>query len=440
MNSAQTTLFQDATRYKVERVVTPRAEQQAVKAQQKSPLTYILDQQKYRTREDLKTLRMAIENADNIVNYNREDLNRIYRECMRDPNLAGQWESRKMKTKEKKFRIIKPGGKDNNPTLSATLEANWFMDLIDALLDSKLYGFTPIEMGPLVEGMFLNYSVKSNLGVTKYYDPVNILDRDNVKPELGIITSSPANNTGISFYDPRYTDQILIIGKVHDYGIMYSLVKYILFKDNCLANWSEWAEIFGMDKRVGYTDTDGEDRKRFIQAIKNLGTNAYGVFTKNDKVEFLGTNRTDAFQVYKEFVDYVDQQVAKRIWGQDVVTNNTGRVVGTTGENIADMYGSNDAKFVKNFVNTRLFPFMENLGFNWQGHIFDWDLSEKVTMVERATIDKQIADMGFDIDEKYIVDTYGVPVKKKEMPEPGAMNPIQKAKAIKNMYDGLELD
>jgi len=429
MSDTQLPLFKDALKYQVE--VTPRASYEMVKATKKSPIKYILEQQQFRTREDLRTLRLAIENAENIINYNREDLHRIYRECMRDPNLSGQWESRKMKTKEKEFKILQPGGKDENEKLTKVLEASWFMDWIDACLDSKLWGFTMMETGPLLEGMFLNYQV----GI-KYYDPINIIDRDNVKPELGIITNTPGQNTGISFSDPRFTDQLMFVGKTHDFGIMYSLVKYILFKDNCLANWSEWAEVFGMDKRIGKTDTDGEDRTRFIEAIKNLGTNAYGVFTKNDEVEFMGTQRTDAFKVYYELNHYIDEQVAKRIWGQDVVTNNTGRVVGETGENVANMYGDNDAKFIKHLVNTRLFPFMENLGFNWEGCSFDWDTTEKVPLKDKAEIDAKIATMGFEIDPKYITDTYGVPVKKKEL-EP-ATTPLQTAKELKNLYAGMD--
>jgi len=430
MSDAQLPLFKDALKYQVE--VTPRASYEMVKATTKSPIKYILDQQKFRTREDLRTLRLAIENAENIINYNREDLHRIYRECMRDPNLSGQWESRKMKTKEKEFKVLKPGGIDEDLDKTKILQATWFMDWIDACLDSKMWGFTMMETGPLLpEGIFLNYQV----GI-KYYDPINIIDRDNVKPELGIITNTPGQNTGISFSDPRFTDQLMFVGKTHDFGIMFSLVKYILFKDNCLANWSEWAEVFGMDKRIGYTDTDGEDRTNFITAIKNLGTNAYGVFTKNDKVEFMGTTRTDAYKVYLELNNYIDEQVAKRIWGQDVVTNNTGRVVGETGENVANMYGDNDAKFIKHLVNTRLFPFMENLGFNWEGCEFDWDTTEKVPLKDKADIDSKIAAMGFEIDPKYITDTYGVPVKKKEL-EP-ATTPLQTAKELKNLYAGMD--
>lgn len=434
---SQIPLFQQAQRYTVEAVLPAKAE---IAKPKKSPITYILEQQKFRTREDLRTLRLAIEAAGNILNFDRQDLHRIYRECMRDSELQSQWESRKMKTKEKEFRIKdNPDSKTENKTKTKVLQSSWFFDWIDAALDSKLWGFTPIEFGPMVEGKFFPYEVNGKL-----YDAINVLDRDNVKPELGIITSMPAMSTGIKFSDPTFSDNLMFIGKINGepvqkWGIMYSLVKIIMFKDNCLANWSEWAEVFGMDKRIGKTDTDGEDRLRFIQAIKNLGTNAYGVFTKNDEIEFMGTQRTDAYKVYNEFVKYVDEKIAKRIWGQDVVNNNTGRVVGTVGENVANMYGDNDAKFVANLVNERLFPLMQQLGYNWGSAFFEWDTTEKLSLKDKAAIDASIArDMGMDIDEKYITDTYGVPVKKKEIPTEGGTNPLETAKALKNLYAGMD--
>lgn len=423
-------MFHTAHSYKVEVIHPSNAYDVAVK-KKKSPVKYILDQQKFRTREDLRTLRIAIDNAGNKINFNREDLHRIYRECLRDPNLSSQWESRKMKTKEKQFRVISPSGKEDIEK-TKVLEKPWFFDWMDASLDSKLWGFTMMEFGTLIDGCFLNYQAETTNGL-RYFDPVNVIDRDNVKPELGIITSSPGESFGIRFDDPSYTDQIMFVGKTHDWGLLFKCVKYILFKDNCLSNWSEWAEVFGMDKRVGYTDTDGEDRNKFIQAIKNLGTNAYGVFTKNDKVEFLGTNRTDAYKVYDEFVNYVDEQISKVIFGQDVVNNNTGRVVGTVGENVANMYGDNDARFIKALVNDRLFPFMDNLGFSWKGYSFEWDTTEKLSLKDKSEIDERISRMGFDIDEKYISETYGVPVKKKEPVDMG-QDALKTAKELKSMY------
>lgn len=413
--------LQDATNFHIQ--VAPMADLMPVK-EQKSIIKYVLENQKLRVKEDMRTLRMAIDSASNTTSYNREMLHRIYREVMRDPNLSGQWESRKMKTKEKQFKILR--GEAENTDLTDLFERDWFLSWIDACLESKMWGFSLVEFGPMMNNDFFPYMVDK-----KMQDAINIIDRDNVKPELGVITSSPGEFTGISFFDPKYTDNLMFVGKTKDWGMLYKLVKYIMFKDNCLNNWSEWAEVFGMDKRVGYTDAQDRDRTNFIEAMKNLGSNAYGVFSTTDKVEFLGTNRTDAYQVYNSYVQYVDEQVSKCVWGQDVVNNNTGKVVGTVGENVADMYGANDARFIKYLVNYRLFPFLKNLGFQIpEGAIFTWDTAEKLSLKDKAVIDASIArDMGMDINEKYITDTYGVPVTKTEVPDP-----VKNAGLIRNLY------
>lgn len=372
-----------------------------------SPLEYVLAQQKFRTRQDIASLKIAIESANTVTNYNRYLLHQVFRDVIIDTMVDSQWESRKMKTKEKEFRMVKPGGEENE-VLSKVFECPWFIEWMDKALDSKMWGQSLIEFGPLVNGEFLPYQV-DNGTYKRIYDAITVIDRDNVKPEFGIITQTYGNNTGVSFSDPDYKDYLMFIGQTHDFGMLYKLAKYVLFKNNCLGNWSEWIEVFGMDKRVGYTRAQGEERVNFLRAMRDLGNNAYGVFSDGDEVEYIGSQRTDAYKVYLEFLNYVDSQIAKIIQGQDVVSNNTGHVIGEVGENVANMYGDTDAKFIEYLVNHRLIPFMENLGFNFEGHVFEWDNDEKLTMTERAEIDSKIASqMGKNLDEKYIEKTYGV--------------------------------
>jgi|ADGO01.1.fsa_nt_gi Mu-like prophage protein gp29 len=373
-----------------------------------SPIKYILEQQKLRTRQDLLKLRLAIDSAENVTNFDRELLHNIYREVEKDPNLSSNWESRKMKVKEKPFKVVDAEGRENTE-LTKILESPWFFDWVDAALDSKKWGFSLIEFGPLINNEFVPFEVNGKL-----YDAITVIDRDNVKPELGIITYTPGESTGISFSDPRYSDYLMFIGKFRDRGFLWKAAKYILFKDNCLGNWSEWAEVFGMDVRIGKTRAQGNDRDRFIRAVRDIGSNAYAVIAETDSIDFKGTTRTDAYRVYHELVNYIDEQVAKLIFGQDVVSNNTGRVVGTVGENVANMYGDNDARFIEHLVNKRLFPFMENLGFRWGDHYFKWDTTEKLSLKDRAEIDAKIAkDMGKIHSDEYINQTYGTEVTAK---------------------------
>lgn len=404
------------------------AQAEVPKERKNSPIKYILDQQKLRTRQDLLKLRVAIDSAENVTSYNRELLHDIFREVIKDPNLSSNWESRKMKVKEKPFKVRKKGGeREENEELTEHLEnASWFFDFIDQALDSRMWGFSLLEFGSLQEGNFMPYKVGE-----KFYKPVTCIDRDNVKPELGIITSTPGETTGISFDDQKYAKYLMFVGDFRDRGILDKAAKYVLFKDNALGNWSEWAEVFGMDKRIGYTSADGEDRKAFLRALRDIGSNAYGVFGDRDKIEYLGTQRTDAYKVYHEFAMYIDEQLAKLVFGQDVVSNNTGKVVGSVGENIANMYGDNDARFIKSLINTQLFPMMEELGFNWEGHYFDWDTTEKLSLIDRAEVDYKISQMGKDHSDDYINKTYGTDVTKKEEPE---MDPVKVTKSLKALY------
>ena len=119
-------------------------------------------------------------------------------------------------------------------------------------------------------------------------------------------------------------------------------------------------------------------------------------------------NRQDAYKVYESFLEYIDARIAKLIFGQDVVTNNTGRVVGKVGEEISNMYGDADAKFIEWTVNTQLIPFMAKHGAEVDGITFKYDTTEKIKLTERAKVDKAIADMGWKHSQEYLVRTYGV--------------------------------
>lgn len=426
-------------RHRYQNATAVLAPEQKPEERRNSPIRYILDQQKLRTRQDLLKLRIAVDSAENRINYDRELLHNIFREIIKDANLSANWQSRKMKVLEKPFKVCNAAGEENEE-LTAILEAPWFFEWMEAALDSKLWGFSMIEFGPLdtATGNFLPYKIKSSYSnAITFYNAITVIDRDNVKPELGIITSTPGQSTGIHFDDPKYSAYLMFVGDFRSHGILGDVAKYILFKDNALSNWSEWAEVFGMDKRIGYTAASGEDRKNFIKALRDIGSNAYGVFAERDKIEYLGTQRTDAFRVYHEFAKYIDEQVAKRIFGQDVVTNNTGRVVGTVGENIANMYGDNDARFIKSLVNTRLFPLMKNLGFNaWDGHYFKWDTTEKLSLKDRAEVDYKISQMGKEHSDDYINNTYGTEVVQKEVID--INNPANVNERLKNMYTDID--
>jgi len=377
---------------------------------QKSTNQMISLKQKYQTREDLRTLRIATDSANNLQNFNRYDLHQIYRRVDRDPELSAQWNTRVLKTLDKEFHVETFDGTVDKAAMEV-FKAPWFFEWVRKTMEASLWGFTLIEFGPWDSEMNCFKPYIDSEGY--YHDAVEAVDRDYVKPEFGMITPEygDGRDKGISYFSKRFEQKLMFIGSAKkEDSIYYKIAPYMLMKENAHKNWSEWAEVFAMDIRVGKTSAQGEDRKTFLNALRDLGSNGYALIDEEDIIEYIGVNRQDAYQVYQYFLEYCDARISKLLFGQDVVTNNTGRVVGKVGEEVSNLYGDSDAKLVEWLINTRLIPFMNISGADLDGFRFKFDTTEKVKLADRAKIDKDISDMGFRIDADYIERTYGTPI------------------------------
>ena len=390
----------------------------------------ITKRQIYEVYNDLLKLNDAYDLANSHYNYNREQLHEVYRQIWRDTHLQSQWTTRKMKTLHREGYVVDKSGNESEQLTELLRDTTWFLDFISYSLDSMMWGFSPIQFGVWKNNEFNSFELKNTEGVKEVKDSVYVVNRDYIKPEFGIVVEAPSMISGNSYNDPKL--YFLNIGKSHDLGLLEKLAPLILIKDNLTKNWSEWAEVFGMDIIIARTETSGSDRTALINALKNLASNKTGVFGPDDVIEFNGTSRSDAYKVYKEFMQYIDEQISKIVFGQDVVSNNTGQVVGKTGENIAKLYGNADARFVKSIINSQLLPFLTRIGAgNFEGYKWEWDTTEELTLQERAEIDLKISQMGKEHSDEYINETYGTDViKKEEMQD----SPSEIAEQIKNLY------
>lgn len=406
---------------------TKNALPEDVKRNDNSPEKYLDEQQKYRQFEDLQTLENAITEAQSKTNPQRYGLNRIYDEIEKDPHFHSQWESRKMKTIQRGFGLYVGDG-DDKDAATDLLMSDWFHRCLHYILDSKKRGFELIVFGDW-NGQRFNWSRDKDGNL---YEPIRNINYDHVLPEKGLLKKSNYDFTGLDLFKPPISNKTLFVGEPKSLGILEKCAKYILIKNNCLNNWSEFAEVFGHDLRIGKTEAQGKYREAFFNMLKRLGGGGFGVMDKEDEVIFAGTSRTDAYQVYKELNEYVDKNISKIIFGQDVISDMTGVTRGLAAENVADMYGDHDAKFVKGIVNNELIPKLISMGLPLQGKSFDWDTQETMSLTEQSEIDLRISQMGKNIDEEYLTEKYGTVLG--EVKEQKIQNPEQVAKQLKNLY------
>ena len=87
-----------------------------------------------------------------------------------------------IKSLDKEFRLTVNG--EENEEATEIFEAGWFMEYMRLMLDAKLFGFTLVEFGAIEDNKFVKWRTDDGL----IRDAVQLIDRDHVKPELGIVT------------------------------------------------------------------------------------------------------------------------------------------------------------------------------------------------------------------------------------------------------------
>ena len=356
-------------------------------------------------RADLLTLMTGLNEAENDGRWDREVIHGVFRKVWRDPIVKSHWNTRKIKTLTRPF-FMKNGDGSENKEMTKLLKKPWFFEFLSQALDAHAWGFSLIELAAWDEKKMEFVPFIDSEG--RMRDAVGEFPRDYVKPELGIMVQQPSDVEGDSFLDGEFSDQLIFIGKAHDLGFLVDVAAIVLIKQRTMSNWGEFAEVFGQDLLVAYSDAQGTARQALEEALKKLGSAGRMIADpETDEIKTVGNARRDAQDVYKELINLIDNSVAKRLFGQDVITNNTGKVVGTVGENVSNLYGQMDAIWLEWVVNRHLIPFMKDKGIKVDG-TFEWDISEKLSLLEKMEKDVGVTKMGYWMGQEYIERTYGV--------------------------------
>lgn len=391
----------------------------------KSATDHIDLKQVFRTHQDARTVRIAMDEAES-TNYNREYMHQIYRqEIDEDLHVTSQWNNRKNKTHKKEWAVFPKGGDKPDENMTRLFQKPWFRNFVDAVLDSRTWGFSLIELFKWdpSEEKFVQWRNTNG----KIAEAVKVINHDHVKPETGMIVQQPGLLEGLDYHDPKFKNQMIFVGGQAQ-GLFWKLAVPCLFKKNGVANWSEWIEVFGLDAFLIKSDTRDDDRDALLKQIRDFTTNRIAIIDKEEDVSAVGSSKVDAHKVFEMMARYQDEGISKLLHGQDVISNNTGQVVGEVGENVANDYADADAEFVASVINDELFPLMTRAKYVDLAN-FEFKYLQKMSMremKERADIDKTVSEMGFSHDPEQINERYGVNVEVRQVATlPGVMNKLR---------------
>ncbi|MDF7809924.1 DUF935 family protein [Hymenobacter sp. YC55] len=350
--------------------------------------------QVHRLRQDVGKWRSALDQAENVYFPNRTELLNIYSDLILDLHLSSVMETRLINVLSRPFKLENAAGVEQ-PDLTKLLKKPWFRKFCTFVLEKNYYGHSLIEFPLPVDGEFRN---------------VDLVPRQYVSPELGIVRTMPGMITGTDFRtDPAFTPWLIEVGDPTDLGLLNKAAPMALYKKNVVSAWADFTEIFGMPYRAVTTEAEGEELERIEEIIRDMGQASYGVFPDDVKIEFISAATANE-RLYDTFIERANSELSKLILGQTMTTDSgSSRSQGEVHERVAANYTRADSEMLLNVINEQLLPLMIRHGYRLQGCSFVWDDAEQISKKDLFDITKGImTDSGYKVSRKWLEATFGV--------------------------------
>lgn len=362
---------------------------------------------KDQTRADIQKWRNALALAQSPINPRSYPLQDLYDNLDSDGHYLAQKELRKTATSGYGFSIIDKKTGEVNQEKTDFFSGEWFFIFLDYALDSIFKGFTLIELT----------------------DPKNltfeVIPRRNVVGTLGIVQRDISDNKGINFNAKEYQNTLIKVGKPSDLGLMADLCGQLIWKRNAQQSWAEFTERFGMPLITATTSqTSPADIRQLDTMLAELGESARAVLPDGTTINVTPFAGSDAYKVYDSQIDRINAEISKPITGGTMVTDDgSSRSQSEVHErNLDDKLSEADRRMISFVVNGQLIPLLNRFKypFNPETDKFQFNATFELSLTEHWNIVNQMIVQGYDVDEKWLAQTFNVPItgKQKSTPTP----------------------
>ena len=366
-------------------------------------LEHIIAGFKDQTRADIQKWRYALKQAQSPVNPRSYTLQDLYDNLESDGHFLAQKELRKTATSGYGFSIIDKKTGEVNQEKTDFFSGEWFYNFLDYALDSIFKGFTLIELT----------------------DPKNltfeVLPRRNVVGSLGIVQCDITDNSGINFNAKDFQNTLIKVGKPSDLGLMADLCGQLIWKRNAQQSWAEFTERFGMPLVTATTtQTSPADIRQLDDMLAALGESARAVLPEGTTINVTPFAGSDAYKVYDSQIDRINAEISKPITGGTMVTDDgSSRSQSEVHErNLDDKLSEADRRMISFVVNGQLIPLLDRFKypFNPETDKFQFNQSFELSLTEHWNIVSQMITQGYEVDEKWLAQTFNVPITGRREP------------------------
>lgn len=282
------------------------------------------------------------------------------------------------------------------------IQGTQFIKLIKGIVESRLYGYTAIEILPDIDprtGKLAN---------------INMIERRNVLPDQKrIVKRQGIWLPGWDFESALYCDNYILINS-GDLGLFSATTPLILAKKFTLANYVNFSHTYGQPIIHGKTESENiQDRKRLANDISSAAQNKVIVTGLSDEVDIKAFTMSNSERIFTGLMEFVDKDVSNLILGSESMAGETQSYVGATRahqdifRDRVDVY----REYIENVMNEQVIPRLVKMKYIKEGLEFKY--SKRLEMSNKDQIDLyQFLTDKYEVSPEEIEKTFGVVVGK----------------------------
>ena len=359
---------------------------------QRQPATIILSPPK-RFGIDISTFIDAVRAADNIDYYRRTRLLDLYEDITIDSHLSSVMTRRRDAVNAAEVCFQRNGNPDEH--INEQLRSPWFNNLVGDIVEARFYGFS----------LFQFY--RDEHGWITY----DLIPRKHVDPVRHTIMRRQGEISGPSW--DEYPN-MLFVGKPRDLGLLLKAAPWVIYKRNDMADWAQFAEMFGMPiEDYTYDTGDDQARERTIKDAQAAGSLRKYIHARDVELQLIeSANKTGSNDLYDGLCERCNRELSKLFLGNTLTTEaqDTGtQALGTVHKKEEDRILQADQKFVLNVLNYDMADIFAAMGINTKGGEFTFPEPKYIDLTAKSNILVQLqTNFRLPISDDYLYETFGI--------------------------------
>jgi len=355
-------------------------------------------------RQDIGRWRRAHELASDVDNPRRIELYNVYADAVLNTHLEGCMGQIETAVKSRAFLIRDSKTKKEDEKKTEIFAAPWFRDFLHLALDTFAWGHSLVEIGVVIEAR----------GV-KTISRVQLIPREHVVPERGLILRSPMDDfsQGVNYRDDPALSRYLVEMSVGDtFGFLLKVAPETISIKNMAGFWDTFGELFGIPIRWASSPSDDPaDKASIMSALRQMGAAAYALFPEGTEINFLETQKGDAFNVFDQRIIRAQSNISKAVLNQTMTLEDGSSLSQAEVHlNIFDRVIDSRLEYIADVVNWQLLPRLQMMGLPFtDADRFEWDEAVSYTPEQQLEIEQLLLQY-YDINPEYFKAKYNVDI------------------------------